>query len=62
LHYPNEAARHKLLDVAGDLAPYRNWIKGKAYNKPGHFVKHTVYKDVEDYQNWTEKIKFDPWF
>jgi UDP-3-O-[3-hydroxymyristoyl] N-acetylglucosamine deacetylase/3-hydroxyacyl-[acyl-carrier-protein] dehydratase len=24
LHYPNEAARHKLLDVAGDLAPYRN--------------------------------------
>lgn len=39
LHYPNEAARHKLLDVIGDLALIGRRIKGKIIaNKPGHFV------------------------
>ncbi len=39
LHYPNEAARHKLLDVVGDLALIGMRIKGKVIaNKPGHFV------------------------
>ena len=39
LHYPNEAARHKLLDVVGDLALVGTRIKGKVIaNKPGHFV------------------------
>jgi UDP-3-O-[3-hydroxymyristoyl] N-acetylglucosamine deacetylase/3-hydroxyacyl-[acyl-carrier-protein] dehydratase len=39
LHYPNEAARHKLLDVIGDLALIGMRIKGKVIaNKPGHFV------------------------
>ncbi len=39
LHYPNEAARHKLLDVIGDLALVGMRIKGKVIaNKPGHFV------------------------
>lgn len=39
LHYPNEAARHKLLDVIGDLALIGIRIKGKVIaNKPGHFV------------------------
>ena len=39
LHYPNEAARHKLLDVVGDLALIGVRIKGKVIaNKPGHFV------------------------
>ncbi|MFA5556412.1 MAG: bifunctional UDP-3-O-[3-hydroxymyristoyl] N-acetylglucosamine deacetylase/3-hydroxyacyl-ACP dehydratase [Flavobacteriaceae bacterium] len=39
LHYPNEAARHKLLDVIGDLALVGTRIKGKIIaNKPGHFV------------------------
>jgi UDP-3-O-[3-hydroxymyristoyl] N-acetylglucosamine deacetylase / 3-hydroxyacyl-[acyl-carrier-protein] dehydratase len=39
LHYPNEAARHKLLDVIGDLALVGIRIKGKVIaNKPGHFV------------------------
>ncbi|WP_291133224.1 bifunctional UDP-3-O-[3-hydroxymyristoyl] N-acetylglucosamine deacetylase/3-hydroxyacyl-ACP dehydratase [Flavobacterium sp. UBA7682] len=39
LHYPNEAARHKLLDVIGDLALIGTRIKGKVIaNKPGHFV------------------------
>jgi UDP-3-O-[3-hydroxymyristoyl] N-acetylglucosamine deacetylase / 3-hydroxyacyl-[acyl-carrier-protein] dehydratase len=39
LHYPNEAARHKLLDVIGDLALVGIRIKGKVIaNKPGHYV------------------------
>ena len=39
LHYPNEAARHKLLDVIGDLALVGTRIKGKVIaNKPGHYV------------------------
>ena len=39
LHYPNEAARHKLLDVIGDLALLGVRIRGKVIaNKPGHYV------------------------
>ncbi len=39
LHYPNEAARHKLLDVVGDLALVGTRIRGKVIaNKPGHFI------------------------
>ncbi|WP_240315489.1 bifunctional UDP-3-O-[3-hydroxymyristoyl] N-acetylglucosamine deacetylase/3-hydroxyacyl-ACP dehydratase [Aquimarina longa] len=39
LHYPNEAARHKLLDVVGDLALIGTRIRGKIIaNKPGHYV------------------------
>ena len=39
LHYPNEAARHKLLDVIGDLALLGIRIRGKVIaNKPGHYV------------------------
>ena len=39
LHYPNEAARHKLLDVIGDLALVGARIKGKVIaTKPGHFT------------------------
>lgn len=39
LHYPNEAARHKLLDVIGDLALVGTHIRGRVIaNKPGHFI------------------------
>lgn len=39
LHHPNEAARHKLLDVLGDLSLIGTRIRGKVIaNKPGHFV------------------------
>ncbi|HEX8576877.1 MAG TPA: bifunctional UDP-3-O-[3-hydroxymyristoyl] N-acetylglucosamine deacetylase/3-hydroxyacyl-ACP dehydratase [Flavobacterium sp.] len=39
LHYPNEAARHKLLDIIGDLALIGTRIKGKVIaNKPGHLI------------------------
>ncbi|GAB5399364.1 MAG: bifunctional UDP-3-O-[3-hydroxymyristoyl] N-acetylglucosamine deacetylase/3-hydroxyacyl-ACP dehydratase [Aureisphaera sp.] len=39
LHHPNEAARHKLLDVIGDLALVGTRIRGKVIaNKPGHSI------------------------
>ena len=39
LHYSNEAARHKLLDIIGDLALIGRRIRGKVIaKKPGHFV------------------------
>jgi len=39
LHWANEAARHKLLDVVGDLALVGVRIKGKVIaNKPGHSI------------------------
>ncbi|NGZ89786.1 bifunctional UDP-3-O-[3-hydroxymyristoyl] N-acetylglucosamine deacetylase/3-hydroxyacyl-ACP dehydratase [Psychroflexus sp. C1] len=39
LHHPNEAARHKLLDVIGDLALVGTRIRGKVIaNKPGHTI------------------------
>ncbi len=39
LHWPNEAARHKLLDVIGDLSLVGTKIRGKVIaNKPGHNV------------------------
>ena len=39
LHWANEAARHKLLDVIGDLALVGMRIRGKVIaNKPGHLV------------------------
>ena len=39
LHFSNEAARHKLLDVIGDLALIGTPLRGKVIaNKPGHRV------------------------
>ncbi|MBD3581045.1 bifunctional UDP-3-O-[3-hydroxymyristoyl] N-acetylglucosamine deacetylase/3-hydroxyacyl-ACP dehydratase [Flavobacterium selenitireducens] len=48
LHHPNEAARHKLLDVVGDLALIGIRIKGKIIaNKPGHFVNTQFAKKIQ---------------
>ena len=39
LHYPNEPARHKLLDLMGDLALVGQPIKGKVVaTRPGHYA------------------------
>ena len=39
LHWANEAARHKLLDVIGDLALIGTKIRGKVIaTKPGHKI------------------------
>ena len=47
LHFSNEAARHKLLDVIGDLALIGTPLKGKVIaNKPGHRVNTDFSKKV----------------
>ena len=47
LNHPNEAARHKLLDVIGDLALIGTRIRGKVIaNKPGHYVNTQFAKKV----------------
>ncbi|MFY0631004.1 MAG: bifunctional UDP-3-O-[3-hydroxymyristoyl] N-acetylglucosamine deacetylase/3-hydroxyacyl-ACP dehydratase [Flavobacteriaceae bacterium] len=47
LHWANEAARHKLLDVIGDLALAGTRIRGKVIaNKPGHLVNTNFAKKL----------------
>ena len=47
LHFPNEAARHKLLDVVGDLSLIGTRIQGKVIaNKPGHYVNTQFAKKI----------------
>lgn len=49
LHQPNEAARHKLLDVIGDLALAGTRIQGKVIaNKPGHYVNTQFAKKLSN--------------
>lgn len=63
LNYPNEAARHKLLDVIGDLALVGVKIKGRVIaNKPGHFVNTQFAKKLSKYYKIQKKKnvpKFD---
>ena len=48
LHHPNEAARHKLLDIVGDLSLIGVRIQGKIIaNKPGHFVNTQFAKKLQ---------------
>ena len=47
LHWANEAARHKLLDVIGDLALIGTKIKGKVIaTKPGHKINTAFAKKM----------------
>jgi len=65
LHFENEPARHKLLDVIGDLALVGKPIKGKIITtKPGHtanieFAKILKQKLVEK-RKLKNKPKYDP--
>ncbi|HET8854892.1 MAG TPA: bifunctional UDP-3-O-[3-hydroxymyristoyl] N-acetylglucosamine deacetylase/3-hydroxyacyl-ACP dehydratase, partial [Salinimicrobium sp.] len=65
LHYPNEAARHKLLDVIGDLALVGTRIRGKVIaNKPGHqvntgFARKLAKKIKAEKRNNIPKIDLD---
>src|SRR5699024_1575922 len=48
LYFPNEAARHKLLDIIGDLALVGTRIRGKVIaNKPGHKINTNFAKELE---------------
>jgi len=48
LHYPNEMARHKLLDVVGDLALVGRPIKGQILAaRPGHAANVALAKKIK---------------
>jgi UDP-3-O-[3-hydroxymyristoyl] N-acetylglucosamine deacetylase/3-hydroxyacyl-[acyl-carrier-protein] dehydratase len=65
LRYPNEPARHKLLDVVGDLAlvgyPFKAHIIA---NRPGHASNVKFAKKIKDhikkYKHRQEVPKYDP--
>ena len=65
LHYPNEAARHKLLDVIGDLALIGMKFRGKVIaEKPGHSINAKFAEKVSeviklDRKNTLPKIDFE---
>jgi UDP-3-O-[3-hydroxymyristoyl] N-acetylglucosamine deacetylase/3-hydroxyacyl-[acyl-carrier-protein] dehydratase len=47
LRYPNEPARHKLLDIVGDLALVGQPIKGRVVaTKPGHYANTRLAKII----------------
>jgi UDP-3-O-[3-hydroxymyristoyl] N-acetylglucosamine deacetylase/3-hydroxyacyl-[acyl-carrier-protein] dehydratase len=50
LRYPNEPARHKLLDVIGDLALIGYPIKGRIIaNRPGHSTNVAFARKIKQY-------------
>ena len=50
LHFPNEPARHKLLDIIGDLALIGYPIKGRIIaNRPGHSTNVEFAKKIKHY-------------
>ena len=58
LHYQNEAARHKLLDVMGDLALIGKRIRGKVIaKKPGHKTNTTFAKKISSIIEIQESLK-----
>ena len=63
LRWPNEAARHKLLDVIGDLTLVGTKIRGKVIaNKPGHKVNTVFAKKLQKiikYEKRNNVPKFD---
>lgn len=47
LHHPNEPARHKLLDLVGDLYLLGKPLKGRVYaSHPGHFANTELAKKI----------------
>ncbi len=65
LHHPNEAARHKLLDVVGDLALVGRPIRGRIIaTKPGHeantaFAKKLI-QHIKSEESHNRPPKYDP--
>lgn len=65
LHFPNEPARHKLLDVIGDLALVGRHIRGKIVaTKPGHAANIEFAKILKKHFLEKRKLigipKYDP--
>jgi UDP-3-O-[3-hydroxymyristoyl] N-acetylglucosamine deacetylase/3-hydroxyacyl-[acyl-carrier-protein] dehydratase len=61
LRFPNEPARHKLLDVVGDLALIGYPIKAHIIaNRPGHFSNVEFAKKVKQYIKKNKHVKNVP--
>ncbi len=61
LRYPNEPARHKLLDLIGDLSLIGRPIKGKIVaTKPGHASNVAFAKILKDHYKIQKKLKGKP--
>lgn len=61
LRFPNEPARHKLLDVIGDLALIGYPIKGRIIaNRPGHSTNVEFAKKIKQYIKKNKQIKDVP--
>ena len=61
LHFQNEPARHKLLDIMGDVALLGSPIKGKIVaTKPGHGVNVAFTKHLKQVQQQKRRLKGKP--
>jgi len=65
LRYPNEPARHKLLDILGDLALVGQPIKGKVVaTRPGHFANtrlaRLIRQEIKKAQSKLNVPVYDP--
>lgn len=61
LHFPNEPARHKLLDVVGDLALIGYPIKARIIaNRPGHSTNVAFAKKIKQYIKKNKHVKDVP--
>lgn len=61
LRYGNEPARHKLLDVIGDLALCGKFIKGRVIaNRPGHAINAAMAKEIRQQINTSKPPVYNP--
>jgi UDP-3-O-[3-hydroxymyristoyl] N-acetylglucosamine deacetylase/3-hydroxyacyl-[acyl-carrier-protein] dehydratase len=65
LKYPNEPARHKLLDIVGDLALVGQPIKGKVVaTRPGHYANtrlaRIIRQEIKKSQSKKDVPQYDP--
>jgi len=61
LRYPNEPARHKLLDIVGDLALIGYPIKARIIaNRPGHSTNVEFAKKIKQYIKKNKHVKDVP--
>jgi UDP-3-O-[3-hydroxymyristoyl] N-acetylglucosamine deacetylase / 3-hydroxyacyl-[acyl-carrier-protein] dehydratase len=61
LRYPNEPARHKLLDIVGDLALVGYAVKGHIIaHRPGHSTNVEFAKKIKNYIKKNKNVKDVP--
>lgn len=61
LHFPNEPARHKLLDVLGDLALTGKPVKAHIIaNRPGHTANVALAREIRKHTDKNRKLDQPP--